>query len=63
MFFYIIESASYDTKTLREDRTAADRKMSLDATRRRRRISQARFFFMPENVCKKKQIKTRCFIV
>ena len=37
-------------KTLREDRTAAEWNYVADATRRRRRISQARFFLvLPKN--------------
>ena len=34
------------SKTLREDRTAAERKSAAVAPRRRRRILQAGFFFM-----------------
>ncbi|RHQ11431.1 hypothetical protein DW974_19635 [Lachnospiraceae bacterium AM48-27BH] len=37
---------SYETKTLREDRTAAERNHVAIATRRRRRILQAGFFFI-----------------
>ena len=40
-----LESASYDIKTLREDRHAAEENSVAEATRRRRRISRASFFF------------------
>jgi len=45
VFFVLYERISYDTKTLRGDRTAADRKNVDKSTRRRRRISKARFYF------------------
>ena len=41
---------SYEIKTLRKDRTAAEWNDIADATRRRRRISQARFFFTSAGV-------------
>ncbi|MDQ9839288.1 hypothetical protein RFY10_03415, partial [Acinetobacter baumannii] len=40
------ESASYDIKTLREDRHASEENFVAEATRRRRRSSRASFFFV-----------------
>ena len=45
-FFNSQEISSYELKKLRRDRTAAVMKYVAKATRRRRRISQARFFFI-----------------
>ena len=45
-FFILKESASFKIKNAPRDRTAADMKLSPSATRRRRRISKARFFFI-----------------
>ncbi len=44
-FFVSWESASYDTKTLLGDRTAAERNHVAEATRRRRRILRSRILF------------------
>ena len=44
------ESASYEIKTLRGDRTAAEWNYIADATHRRRRISQARFFLISQEI-------------
>ncbi len=44
VFVLLKESASFKIKNAPLDRTATDMKLSPSATRRRRRISQARFF-------------------
>ena len=47
--FYFIGNPSYEIKTLREERTAAEVKSVVKTTRRRRRILQAGFHFIPFN--------------
>ncbi len=51
--FYSCDRKFLSHKTLREDRTAAVRKYVAEATRRRRRILRAGFFFLEKSSCER----------